>query len=109
MKKPKPRTDKAVQAEIEKLKTLIDRIPRITGFGDDNREAIHAEIDVLKLRMTEKEIDDRSWFEDEDEDVRDESKWSPHTHGIAMAACNWMNGYLSQSPSSGWEVIARKK
>lgn len=105
MKKPKPRSQAEVNKEIQILVDLKDKMPQRTAFGDDNREAIEAEIVVLKDNLTEQQIDDRSWFEDEGED---ESKWSSHTNDSARYAYNWKIGHEKEPPSHGWKPLVKK-
>lgn len=40
-------TSATVQAEVSNLWTLIDLVPGLSEFGDDNREVIEAQLSIL--------------------------------------------------------------
>lgn len=102
------RTDKEIAEEIAKLKQIKPKVPKATYFGDDNHEAIDAQIKVLSERMDEDEVMDKTQFEDDlEENGRDESRWSPHTGDSARNALNWLTEDDDESPSSSWESIAK--
>jgi len=108
MKKPTKKipTQKEIDAEIKWLTANKPKIRRITFFKDNNHDAIDAQIEVLKNNLTDQQIDDKSWFED-DESL-DLSKWSPHTRDSAMQVYSWLNGYTAEQPSKGWKGLVEK-
>lgn len=102
------RTDEEINAEVEKLTEMKPKVVRMTAFGDDNHESIDAQIELLKERMDEDAMCERTQYEDDiEENGRDDSKWSPHAGDIARQALDWMNGDSDESPSSDWEPLVK--
>jgi hypothetical protein len=80
-----------IEAEIPWLQTNKGRIVRFTLFGDDNWDAIDAEIAVLEAELTEAEIDEHA----------EENGWSEHVRRSAMDAAQWLaSGEEGFRPSS---------
>lgn len=89
------RTLDEIKAEIDKLTSLKARVPRRTLFGDDNHEAIDAQIKVLDERMDE----DGVWAEWPEEDSAD-----MRLRENALEAVKWLEGendQLADDPE-GW-------
>lgn len=79
------RTRIEVEEELSALCNLADIVPQYTAFGDDNQEAINAQIKVIRERMSFEDVlyefeDERSytlsaaqdalrWLRDDDEPV----------------------------------------
>ena len=102
MNKP---TEKQIDEEIAKLKTMKPTVLRQSMFGDDHHEAIDAQIEVLTERMSEDEIYDKypSVEENEFDGVADNISSSAHE------AAMWMEGYDEDgSPSEQWQSLVRK-
>lgn len=94
MKKKAP-TDKQIEAEIKKLQEMKPRVPHHTAFGDDNHEAIDAQLVVLRERLDEDAVLAK----------QDDGEWNEHTSSIARDAANWLNGDEKDAPSVGWPLI----
>jgi|SRR5882672_9383396 len=68
------------QTEAIKLKTIKPHVRETTAFGDNNHDAIDAQIEALENEMSEYEIHER--FDDEGESVM----------FAALDARTWMDG-----------------
>lgn len=92
------KTQEAIKAEVAKLRELKPQVRQRTYFGDDNWNAIDAEIKVLEEGMHEDKIWDE-WPDTErgpDLFLRD----------AAIGACNWMNDDPdTEAPSVGWQAL----
>jgi hypothetical protein len=96
-----------IDVEIMALEHALVNL-RVThsAFGDDHREAIRAQIDVLEGRMDHDEVQAAYG-----EDAQGE-EFSEPVFDDALAACDWMQGYLgedAQAPSGpdGWGSLLR--
>jgi hypothetical protein len=97
-----------VECEIAALEHALVNL-RVThsAFGDDHREAIRAQIDVLEGRMDHDEVQAAYG-----EDAQGE-EFSEPVFDDALAACDWMQGCLgedAQAPSGpdGWGSLLRR-
>lgn len=94
------KTTDEIQAEVAKLRDLLPRVRRRSAFGDDNREAIQAQIDVLTGRMNLDEVDSAWGYSTADE-------YSDSLHQHATDAFDWYSGLSDEpAPSEGWQVLA---
>ena len=90
------RTREECNAEVDKLEAMKPNVRMMTAFGDNNHDAIDAQIDVLRGYM------DDDIFNDEygdNEDVTD------HVRDSAQYAFDWMNEMnddTESSPSEDW-------
>ena len=50
------RSTQEVDAEVSRLYQFIDKVPARSAFGDDNQEAIKAQIEVIAKRMTLEQV-----------------------------------------------------
>lgn len=91
------RTKKEIDKEVKWLNDNIQNIRKLTAFGDNNHEAIEAQIDVLTRNLSDDEIYDN------------EGIWTEHTLDAALTARRWLDGDEDDSPSSGWEILVQKK
>lgn len=101
------RSDKAIKAEIDKLKVLKPDVPQHTAFGEDNHAAIDAEILVLEKAL-EGEIGN-----DEQEiwDLDEEQGWSDRERENAIEAFEWLTGdkpMLADDPD-GWAGLVKAR
>lgn len=91
------KTPTQIANEIAKLKSLLNRVPARSFFGDDNEGAIKASIEVLEVGYDVEEIED--WFEDDD-----------YVLDSALEARDWMNDEENgekEPPSEDWQAAAR--
>lgn len=58
------RTQQEIEAEKEHLREVMPTVRHFSAFGDDNRKAIQAQIDVLENDYTDDEIYDE-WENDQ--------------------------------------------
>lgn len=89
-----------VQEEIGKLQGMREDVREFSLFGDNNRDAIDAQIEVLEKSMSEADIYDRS--EDESGD------WNQHIFESALFAHHWRTGdseVEDGSPSDTWQSL----
>ena len=90
----KPTDD--IQAELAKLREMQPRVRRCNAFGDDNREAVSVQIEVLDKRLDLDSID-AAWGDS----TADE--YSDHLHQAAIDAHDWYSGLSDEPPpSEGW-------
>ena len=89
MSKP---TVEQVQQEIAALKEIKPRVRRYTFFGDDNHDAIDAQIETLEQGYDEDDLD-REWEEDE------------HIYQSAREALDWKNGYAETGLADSWSSL----
>lgn len=91
-----PPTTKEITNEIERLIELRSLIPPMTAFGNNNEEAINAEIVVLKRLLDENDID-RIWENNQ------------YVYDYAIAAFYWYTGEELDpeftSPADEWEEL----
>jgi hypothetical protein len=81
-----------IDAELFKLYALANHVPPTTAYGEPLIEAIHAQISVLKRRLTTSEAGER--YEDDHEYVIHE----------ALNAAEWLHDH-GDSPSAEWASI----
>jgi hypothetical protein len=91
------RSNEEIAKELRTLRSLISRVPSETIFGDDNQEAIEAQIKVIKENMDFEEAVDM--FEGQ----------GTHTLSNAVDAVRWLwddDEPVSQSWSDLAEAVA---
>lgn len=94
-------TAKQIQAEIKALKEIRPMIPSRTFFGDNNWDAIDAQIDVLENNIHEDTIWNRC-----DEEEPDLGEWKEHERDCALDARRWMDGEEPEArPSKNWQEL----
>ena len=94
-------SEKQIDAEIKKLKTLKPLIPEFTFFRDNNYEKIKAQIEVLKEGLTEEDVYDR--FEDSENPDK-----TADLVGDAIEAALWLIGEAEKdAPSKGWKELTK--
>ena len=88
------RTTREISVEREKLIEMKPRVRQTSAFGDDNHDAIDAQIEVLNCHMSE----DRVYREYQDGES--------HVFDSALEAAEWMAGENDGgSPSEEWECL----
>lgn len=99
-----PPTIDQIAQEIERLKAVLPKVPEFSFFGDNNRQAIEAQIKVLEDGMSSNDVygcfgEDAVLFD-----------FSQNTLDCAITALDWMTGDLASDEgplSAGWEAIAK--
>lgn len=95
MQNPIRQSPAAIKAEMELLIRMKPKVRHYTAFGDDNRDKIQAQIDVLAgLKHSHDFYDD---YEDDDE--------ATEIVFAAMEAEQWVEGSEPEAPSKGWEHL----
>ncbi|WP_423458007.1 hypothetical protein [Ottowia sp. VDI28] len=103
MKANRP-TFNQVADELARLKAVLPRVPKFSGFGDNNHAAIEAQIKVLEDHMSRDDVHDCFG---EDAVLFD---FSQNTLDCALTALDWMTGDQAADEgliSAGWEAIAK--
>lgn len=100
MKEP---TGEQIKAEIAELKRIKPLIPERSFFGDNNQEAIDAQIIVLEEDLSEEDVFERGERAEDEEGYFDENMINH-----ARDAVDWLNGDSEESPSAGWAVLVKK-
>lgn len=96
-----PRSEAEIQAEIDKLLSLKDKVRARSMFGDDNRQAIAAQIKVLQQRMTRDQVE----AEFGDDGIEEDHSESIYT--AAVDAFDWYQGLSDElPPSESWAPLA---
>lgn len=89
-------TSKEIDAEVKKLKAMKPTVRKTSLFGDNHHDAIDAQIDVLKNRMSEDYAE--GCYEDYEDNVRD----------AVRDAAQWMAGEeVDSTPSESWKSLVR--
>jgi len=91
------RTQDEVTKEIDTLQAMLPNVRHFTTFGDDNHEAIEAQIQLLELELEYDETFD--WEENGD--------FSEHASGAARDAALWRDGDEDEAPSAGWAPLVK--
>ncbi|MBI2770028.1 MAG: hypothetical protein HYX47_10420 [Burkholderiales bacterium] len=91
------KTKEQIDAEIAALRSMQPNVRHYSAFGDDNRAAIGAQVEVLEKRMDLDQVHaqfDRS-------DVRE------NVLTDAITACDWMEGRLADDApmSEDWASL----
>jgi hypothetical protein len=81
-------TPNEIDVELRKLYGLENRVPAITAFGDNNQEAIQAQIEVIERNLSLAQVTDE--YEDDDDYVM----------SGALGASEWLRND-GQAPSGG--------
>lgn len=93
-----PKSNDDIQTELTFLRDFKSRIREFSHFGDNNRDAIGAQIRVLAGRMELETV--HAVFPDEGE------PGDEHVHQAAMDAHDWWTGLSDEdAPSEGWKVL----
>jgi len=85
-------TQTDVETEIEKLGGLFGRVPHETAFGDSNRAAIRAAMNVLIKRSRLVQA------------VAEHEDGDPYVLGAVLDAVEWLYGN-GPAPSIGWIAL----
>lgn len=104
-------TSAEVAGEVARLRELREAVPPRTVFGDDNREAITAQIDVLSERLSVEQTEDRwgehpHWAGDPGSADIAALSYAPYVLAAAVQAAKWLHGHLDilgDSPAASWE------
>ena len=96
-----------VEQELAKLREMKPKVRRRTMFGDNNHEAIEAQIEVLDEDLTDDDVYDRLITEDE-ETGDTEGEWTQHVVDAALRVIQWRDGEEEESPSKSWEPLVQK-
>lgn len=94
-------TPEQVSAEVSKLREMRPFVRPVSAFGDDNRGAIDAQIDVLENDLSEDAIWRRYCPDDDD--------GSNQSLDSALDALAWRNGVNAAPPSKDWEPLDSRK
>ncbi len=78
------RTPQEIANQIDGLKRSKETLPEFSNFGDNNYEAIDAQLDILEGLKTP----DDFYKEEGDEDFRDGDNY---VYNAAIDAENWLN------------------
>lgn len=91
------RTEKEIQDEITALRELKPRVPYESMFGDNNHNAIEAQIETLESDLVEDDIYEK--LENEE--------WLQNEESAALDARQWMDGDSEDKPSESWKPLAK--
>ena len=98
----------AVTEQIAALREIKPKVRERSAFGDNHHDSIDAQIEVLEKNLTERMIDDRSVFEDEDSyDDEDEDRWKTNVRESAYDARHWLDGVYEDYPDliGAWKEL----
>jgi hypothetical protein len=102
-----------IAAEAKVLEKLIDSVPMHTHFGDNNHDAIRAQIWVLTHPCDEAKIGDRYLPADGADEASDEDVEEGRTFDIESAArdaLSWKAGDPDiKRPSEDWKGLVDSK
>lgn len=95
-----------IETEIATLKAIKPKVRKHTAFGDNNHDAIDAQIEVLEGRMTEAKVFDRFESSGSDDCDYDENR-GERALDMALEAFRWMDGENEEAPSVGWKELTQ--
>jgi hypothetical protein len=99
-------TQKQIDAEIKILEDYRNRVRATSAFGDDHRESIDAQIDVLREDLEDDDIYERFGVSPEEEADGQEQ---PGLVSQALYARQWLDGELDDGPlSESWKSLLVK-
>ena len=93
----KNKTQEEINIEVKKLEEMKPNVRHFTIFGDDNHEAIDAQLDALKNDIEE----------DTTYDWQDDEEFSEHACEAARQAVQWRDGEESEPPSESWAPLVK--
>jgi hypothetical protein len=94
-------TEAEIIAEMKKLDKMKPKVRRRSMFGDDNHEAIDAQLHVLSNKLTEADI-----YSNYDTGDDNNGEVSTHVLDSALDAYRWMQGE-EVAPSESWEGLTK--
>lgn len=91
------RSNEAIEKEVAALCAIAasPTFRKTSAFGDNNTEAIEAQIESLNSRLSLSECFDREDSED----------WSAHVASNAREAVDWLNEDTDDGPAEGWSGL----
>jgi len=109
-------TKKQIEAEIKKLGVIKPNVRKTSIFGDNNQDAIDAQIEVLENRWTDDEIYDRFPSQEDLDNKADHGEevddigYRNNVIESALEAAQWLEGESEYGkPSDGWKELIIKK
>lgn len=102
-------TPEQVAAEIAALKEMKPFVRHRSIFGDDNHEAIDAQITTLECHLDDDAIYDRYQPIDEESGEPDESGNNRGELDAALEAKQWLRGEQDDAPSKEWAGLDSRK
>jgi hypothetical protein len=100
------KTPEEIQQEIETLSRICPSVRHYTLFGDDNHEAIKAQVEILKQLIGESPSDPHMVERKIGNYVKD------YTYDAASEALNWACGERDpdelETPSKEWEALIER-
>ena len=95
------RTPEEIADELKWLKDNKGRIVKVTAFGENNHDAIDAQIEVLNEGMSEEDC----------YSAGEDYGWSDRELGSAVGAAQWLAGDDSRQPSAqdNWGGLVVRK
>ena len=93
------KTNEEAEAEATLLAEMKPKVRKTTLFGDNNHDAIDAQIEVLRGEVDEDEFEDRV----------ESGDWSENTRDCAQQAADWMDGTVDDAkPSDDWKELVQQ-
>lgn len=87
-----------IAAEIRTLTEMKPKVRKFTMFGDNNHDAIDAQIEALEDDFDESAIYDKE----------DSGDWTERQRVAAQEAIDWREGDTKDIPSKEWEPLVQK-
>jgi len=97
------KTVEEIKTEIEALRAMQPRVRKITAFGDNNHDAVFAQIEVLEKDLEDGDVYDRGEADPDDEDS--EPEWTQHEVDAAIEAIEWRDNDGVESMSESWKPL----
>jgi hypothetical protein len=100
-----------IQSEIQKLRDIRPRVPKITAFNQDNFAAIDIQIEALSAVSTIANLDELNSLPEADQFLGndfDDKPW--YLREAAQEAVDWASDYsdtVSLVVGDGWASIAK--
>lgn len=100
-------TAEQIAAQVLALQGLQPKVRPFSAFGDDNRAAIDARIEVLTRRMSVSQVYNR-WGDDTDAEESEEDEFDENLLECALQAAQWLIAELvagEKSPAASWKGL----
>lgn len=94
------KTAEQIEAEISELKEMKPRVVEESAFGDNNHDAIEAQIQTLENRWTEDDVEDET--ENDEDNVRDAAR------DAAQWMADWNREWRESTNSCYYDLELRR-
>jgi hypothetical protein len=95
------RSPELIQDQISKLQDMKPNVRKTSSFGDNHHDAIDAQVDVLRNKLTLSKVEQHYAVDDTNED----DERSESVYEAAVEANEWLFERTDVLPSDGWKEL----